>query len=326
MKYKTRKRLERAGPRTLACIGIIAMLASGAGMYAYASDMRDSEQEYAALTELVDIEDDITQEDVDAQIAEWEEERKFAEESNEADLEAISAAAIEQGDRNDANYEEIKKRLLARAQMTYMPSWLKRHKYTKIYRRNTDTKGYIYLPCGTSYPVMEKPEDEHFYLRRDFYGRYSVNGTPYLDTRSAGIGRWGISIIYGHNMESGAMFAPLQQYLNQNYFEKHRHMQIDSLKYTCGWEVVGVMLTDANAKYSIYDHVGRLSKDEFSAWKRLAKKDLRVGNIDELKYTDSIMLLSTCNSYLYEGREVVILKRVYPFRESELIEKLQKGD
>lgn len=324
MKYRTRKRLARAGPMTVVCAGVILMLMSGVKLHSYVADIQSSKQEYTNLMELVDADDNITQEDVDAQIAEWEQEREYANESYAEDLEAIDAAAAEQDSRNAENSKKVREKLLAKAQIAFMPKWLKKHKYYSIYRRNTDTRGYIYLPGGTKFPVMEKPEDEHFYLRRDFNGNYNVNGTPYLDLRSAGIGRWGISIIYGHNMENGSMFAPLQQYLKRDFFEKNRYMQIDSLKYTCGWEVMGVMLTDATASQSIYDHVGRLGRNEFATWKRLAQKDLQVGNIDRLKYTDSIMLLSTCNSYLYEGREVVILKRIYPFREAELIKKIQK--
>ena len=76
-------------------------------------------------------------------------------------------------------------------------------KFARLLERNADFIGWISIE-GTNldYPVMYKPDEKDYYLRRDFNGEYDNYGTPYLDedcTLSAD-GQSSNLIIYGHNM------------------------------------------------------------------------------------------------------------------------------
>ena len=91
---------------------------------------------------------------------------------------------------------------------------------------NPDFIGWLRID-GTKidYPVMMKPEDPDYYLRRDFSGKDAKSGTPYI-----GSGCTPCSdnvIIYSHNMKNGTMFADLLKYADEKFYpsqQTHRRL------------------------------------------------------------------------------------------------------
>ena len=73
---------------------------------------------------------------------------------------------------------------------------------------NNDCFGWLSI-SGTNinYPVMHTPNNPQEYLHKNFYGEYSQNGVPFLDSRCAEDSS--NLIVYGHNMNNGTMFADL---------------------------------------------------------------------------------------------------------------------
>lgn len=92
---------------------------------------------------------------------------------------------------------------------------------------NTDCIGWLSIDgTNISYPVMHTPHDPQKYLRRNFYGKYSQSGVPFLD------GRCNLQstnlIIYGHNMRNGTMFSDLKKYLNTDFLNAHRTVRLET--------------------------------------------------------------------------------------------------
>ncbi len=71
------------------------------------------------------------------------------------------------------------------------------------------------------YPVMQG-KDNSEYLNRDPYGKYSLSGSIFLDSRCKGDFTGAYSLIYGHHMEYGAMFGALDEFGKPEYFNSHR--------------------------------------------------------------------------------------------------------
>lgn len=82
--------------------------------------------------------------------------------------------------------------------------------------------GWLTIPeTGIDYPVMQSSqEDPEYYLRRDYQGNYDVNGSLFLQADCM-LGESKNLTIYGHNMNSGAMFGNLDQYASYKYWEAH---------------------------------------------------------------------------------------------------------
>lgn len=97
-----------------------------------------------------------------------------------------------------------------------------------------------------SYPVMHTPSDPQKYLRRNFYGKYSQSGVPFLDGRcdlqSTNL------IIYGHNMKNGTMFSDLKKYVDRDFLNTHRTVKFetaDGIRYFTVTKVLRTDITDA---------------------------------------------------------------------------------
>lgn len=92
---------------------------------------------------------------------------------------------------------------------------------------NADCIGWLSIDgTNISYPIMHTPSDPQKYLRRNFYGKYSQSGVPFLDGRcdlqSTNL------IIYGHNMKNGTMFSDLKRYVGRDFLNAHRTVKFET--------------------------------------------------------------------------------------------------
>ena len=81
-----------------------------------------------------------------------------------------------------------------------------------------DVRGWLTIPeSGTDYPVPQSsPEEPEYYPRRDYRGNYDINGSLFLQADCI-LGESKNLTIYGHNMNSGAMFGNLDRYASYDY-------------------------------------------------------------------------------------------------------------
>ena len=117
-----------------------------------------------------------------------------------------------------------------------------------IYALNNDTVGYLYFPdgVGISYPVMQSPYDEDFYLTHKFdktpNGDVAI-GCPYVPLRCDVFAPSDNVIIAGHYLKSGGMFAPLHQYQDWSFWEKHQTFSFDTLYEQHTYQIFAVFKT-----------------------------------------------------------------------------------
>lgn len=101
------------------------------------------------------------------------------------------------------------------------------HNIQALIAENADCIGWLSIDgTNISYPVMHTPKEPQKYLRRNFYGKYSQSGVPFLDGRCSTVG--GNLIIYGHNMKNGTMFSDLKKYLNTDFLNSHRTVRLET--------------------------------------------------------------------------------------------------
>ena len=117
---------------------------------------------------------------------------------------------------------------------------------------NTDCIGWICIDgTNISYPVMHTPSEPQKYLRRNFYGRYSQSGVPFLD------GRCNLQstnlIIYGHNMRNGTMFSDLKRYVNRDFLNAHRIVKFETADGVQTFTVTEVLKTNTSDAW--YDRI-----------------------------------------------------------------------
>lgn len=184
-----------------------------------------------------------------------------------------------------------------------------------LYADNPDLVGILEV-VGTdiNYPVMQTINDPEYYLRRDFYGDESTAGTLFVDYRCDIVNPTTNTIIYGHNMRSGAMFGGLKRYLKQDYYQSHKTIIFKTLYEEQEYEIVGVGLSavgyDDDENYKYYDFINAVTGSELQEFLNTIQSLSVYDETIDISATDKILTLSTCNSYTEDGRMFVVAKRV----------------
>ena len=126
------------------------------------------------------------------------------------------------------------------------------HNIPALIAVNGDCIGWLSIDgTSISYPVMYTPNEPQKYLRRNFYGKYSQSGVPFLDGRCSTVG--GNLIIYGHNMKNGTMFSNLKRYVDRDFLNAHR-----TVKFETADGVQTIIVTEAlktNTSDTWYDRI-----------------------------------------------------------------------
>lgn len=86
---------------------------------------------------------------------------------------------------------------------------------------NPEVVGWIYCEdSAINYPVLQAADNE-YYLHRSYDRSYSVSGSIFAEAAN----RPGFvdcnTILYGHHMNNGSMFASLERWADQSYYEEH---------------------------------------------------------------------------------------------------------
>lgn len=94
---------------------------------------------------------------------------------------------------------------------------------------NEHIYAWITIP-GTviDYPIVQHPEDPDYYLNYNLDGTKGYPGGIYTQFYNSKDWEDANTVIYGHNMKNGSMFAGLHQYEDSVFFEEHPYVYIYS--------------------------------------------------------------------------------------------------
>ncbi len=187
--------------------------------------------------------------------------------------------------------------------------------YQELYDQNNDFVGWLeVVDTDINYPVMQTPSDPEYYLRRNFNGEEDTNGTLFVDYRCDIVNATTNTIIYGHNMRSGKMFGGLKRYLDYDYYQAHKTIKFTTLYAEEEYEIVGVGLSDVgyndDGEYRYYDFIDAVTGQELQEFLDNIQSLSVYDETIDIKSTDKILTLSTCNTYKENGRLFVVAKRV----------------
>ena len=188
-------------------------------------------------------------------------------------------------------------------------------KYSKLYQENPDFIGWLNIP-GTKvgYPVMFTPNDEEFYLRKNFDKEYSTSGTLFVSKYSDVVKPTDNVVIYGHNMKAGTMFHDLLNYADESYYQEHKTVVFNTIYGNAEYEVIAAFQTNIkevdDTSFKYYQFFDANDPSEFDEYVNNCKA-LTPYNIPvTAEYGDKLITLSTCSYHTDEGRYVVVAKRV----------------
>lgn len=185
-------------------------------------------------------------------------------------------------------------------------------KYEKLYKENDDFIGWIKIK-GTkiNYPVMQTAEDYSYYLKRNFNKEYSMYGTLFIGEHCRINPNSDNVIIYGHNMKNGTMFADLIKYKDEDFFERHKNVQFDTLYENGKYQVAYVFVTKLNEPdaFKYYEHVDWENEEQFNIFIKSMEKQKLYDTGTKISMSDRIITLSTCENGSADSRMVVVCRK-----------------
>lgn len=175
-------------------------------------------------------------------------------------------------------------------------------------QQNTDVYSWLYVPdTNINYPVAQSDGDDNYYLHRDVYGNYSFAGAIYSQKCNKRDYSDRVTVLYGHNMLDGSMFATLHRFEDPDFFSSHKYFYIFTKDRRLTYEVVSAFVYDDRHIMNSFD----FTNDEvFKNWLEDSKNPHSINaNVNEsvkLDLNSKLVVLSTCNDndvgrYLVEG-------------------------
>ncbi len=167
---------------------------------------------------------------------------------------------------------------------------------------NEDIVGWIYCE-GTSinYPILHGVNNDT-YIHTTYQGEYAQTGSIFIDYQNDPTFSDGNTIIYGHNMTDGSMFAALSQWQMQSFLDEHPIIWLLTPSGDYAIQVFSAYITTANDEaYSIYFS----DTESLSSYvQRMRERSYVISDMQsdpQMRF----VLLSTCTNATGDLRSVV---------------------
>lgn len=181
--------------------------------------------------------------------------------------------------------------------------------FEELRKINPDVVAWITLDGTKIDEPIVQGADNLEYLNKDVYGKYSLGGTVFLDSRCSKNFQDPYSIVYGHYMEKHLMFGDLELYQKSSFSDKHHTgtLMIPGKKYPL--KIFATMVIKSTDPYIFDLSEYKINKERYlsyiktkSTW---AQEDLmQTLKNDGTKY--SVVALSTCSTKQVDDRTVVL--------------------
>lgn len=169
-----------------------------------------------------------------------------------------------------------------------------------------DVVGYIYAAnTKMQYPIVQSSSND-FYLNHDLDGKENNNGSIFMEHLCSSDFSDHNTIIYGHNMKSGLMFAGLTNFKNQSYYNAHPYFYI----YTPTQDYKLNLFAGFVCEHDDEVYALSLSQSQLEA---MAAKSTFKSNIGIP--TGNLVTLSTC-SYEFDDARYVVVGELVPINNT----------
>ncbi len=180
--------------------------------------------------------------------------------------------------------------------------------FNALLQQCPDIIGWIYCEDTVINYPMVRGSDNDYYLHRFIDGSYNGGGTLFMDCKCNRDFSDPNSIIYGHHMNDGSMFASLKKYRNDpDYYGKHPTFYINTPTQNYRMDVFAGFVCDADSDTYTIGFADDASYDSWLA-RMISQSDFTT-NV-QVSSEDHIVTLSTCSYEWYDARYVVLGKLV----------------
>ena len=179
--------------------------------------------------------------------------------------------------------------------------------FAALQKVNPDVDGWIYCP-GTviDYPVMHGATNDT-YLHHSYDKTYNASGSIFVDERNQRYFADPVTILYGHHMASGAMFATLEWWQLKSYRDEHPVMWLLTPEQDYKVELYSAYTTSA---YSNTYEIPLAGTDPSNyIWMAENSSDWHIN--PDLDPAAHYIIMSTC-AYIFEDARSVLHGKLMP--------------
>lgn len=169
---------------------------------------------------------------------------------------------------------------------------------------NGDIMGWIEVPAvGIQYPVLQGESNEE-YLHQSVNGEWRTAGSIFLDSENSPEMTDKHSIIYGHNMRNGSMFASLRNFNEQEVYESCPYFWICTEKKDLLYRIVSVhVAVTGDESFTLFP--SSIRNKDFSVWMDKETGKSQIESPVPERYIERLVTLSTCTPSSDSTRQLV---------------------
>lgn len=181
---------------------------------------------------------------------------------------------------------------------------------------NPDVVGWIYCAdTQINYPIL-RGETNSTYLKRMYDGAYNDAGSIFMDYRHASDFSDRNIVIYGHNMKNGSMFHSINDFVSQDYFDRHTEWYILTPNKTYKIEIFASLITSYADNLKLYQAISYETEQWYGKLEDIYKFAKAKNEGVAISEEDNLVLLSTCN-YSFSNARCVLLGKLLDSEPSD---------
>ncbi|MBC1341747.1 class B sortase [Listeria welshimeri] len=179
-----------------------------------------------------------------------------------------------------------------------------RDELKSLQKLNKDMAGWLTIAdTEIDYPILQSTDND-YYLHHNYKNEKARAGSIFKDYRNTNEFLDKNTIIYGHNMKDGSMFADLRKYLDKDFFKAHPTFSYESGLTNYKVEIFSVYETTTDFYYIETNFPGKQDFDDYL--EKVQQQSIYKSNV-KVSSKDRIITLSTCDTEKdYEKGRMVI--------------------
>lgn len=195
--------------------------------------------------------------------------------------------------------------------------------FNALLEMNSETIGFLSIDELLALPVVQRKNDNDYYLNHSFEREESSAGTLFLDGSNLLVPKDQNLIIYGHNMKNGTMFHALIGYDELSFLRKYPLVHFDTIYESTVYAPFAVFSAGVEPDSPGYLNFRRFifDEDEFDGFIRDLRGLSKFSIPLDVRYGDELLLLVTCEYTRENGRFVIALRAQ---REGETEDELRQ--
>lgn len=168
--------------------------------------------------------------------------------------------------------------------------------FEELWETNPDVYAWIVIP-GTdiNYPILQHPIDDSYYLNHNIDGSTGRPACIYTESLNSKDFTDNNTVIYGHNMRNGTMFAQLHKFEDKDFFDEHREIIIYLPDKVLHYKIFAVHnYDDRHLLYSFDFSDKAVYKDYLESIFSIDDKNANIDTEMTVTENDKIITLATC--------------------------------